>query len=103
MLESDDIWQKVRPYMNADDDRLYINLREAYREGIPDKEFSENKFKVLQSYIQFYPKLGEKNSLERLQAFHLGHFGVNRNEYNFSECILENCLNQYFFPYMGII
>ena len=103
MLESDDIWKKVRPYMNADDDKLYINLRQAYREGIPDKDFSDEQIKGSTKLYSILSKIGGKELLERLQAFHLGHFGVTRNEYNFSECILENCLNQYFFPYMGII
>ena len=62
----------------------------AFSDGVSSKENSWHK--VLQNYIQFYPKLGGKNLLERLPAFHPGHFGVNRNEYNFSECILENCL-----------
>ena len=33
MLESDEIWEKVRPFMNAENDRLFINLRDIYREG----------------------------------------------------------------------
>ena len=40
MLKSDDIWKNVRPYMNAKNDELYVNLREAYREGIPSSDFS---------------------------------------------------------------
>ncbi len=40
MLDSDDVWNKVRPFMNADNDKLFLNLRDIYREGIPAKEFS---------------------------------------------------------------
>ena len=40
MLESDEIWEKVRPFMNAENDQLFKNLRDIYREGIPSKDFS---------------------------------------------------------------
>ena len=43
MLESDDIWVKIRPNMNAEDDLLFSNLRDIYREGIPRKEFTKNQ------------------------------------------------------------
>ena len=32
MLESDEIWDDVRPFMNANNDKLFINLRDIYRE-----------------------------------------------------------------------
>ena len=34
--ESDEIWDDVRPFMNANNDKLFINLRDIYREGIPE-------------------------------------------------------------------
>ena len=43
MLESDDIWNDVRPFMNAKNDKLFFNLRDIYREGIPRGKFSENQ------------------------------------------------------------
>ena len=45
MNESDDIWKKVRPYMNADDDNLFSNLRDIYREGIPKDQFTSSQVK----------------------------------------------------------
>ena len=60
MLESDDIWQKVRPFMNADDDRLYVNLREAYREGIPNKDFSEEQIQGSTKLYSILSKIGGK-------------------------------------------
>ena len=42
MLESDKIWDKIRPNMMAEDDLLFSNLREIYREGIPKKEVHKN-------------------------------------------------------------
>ena len=32
MLESDEIWKDVRPFMNAKNDKLFFNLRDIYRE-----------------------------------------------------------------------
>ena len=43
MLKSDEIWEKVRPFMQASDDTLFINLRNAYREGIPRDDFSQSQ------------------------------------------------------------
>ena len=43
MLESDDIWNDVRPFMNANNDKLFVNLRDIYREGIPRGEFSKSQ------------------------------------------------------------
>ena len=39
MLESDDIWNDVRPFMNASNDKLFVNLRDIYREGIQEENF----------------------------------------------------------------
>src|SRR4051812_42516390 len=36
MKTDDSLWQKLRPKMDADTDRLFEILRDGYREGIPD-------------------------------------------------------------------
>ena len=43
MLESDKIWEKIRPNMMAEDDLLFSNLREIYREGIPKRSSQKHK------------------------------------------------------------
>lgn len=77
MLESDDIWQKVRPYMNADDDRLYVNLREAYREGIPDKEFSEEQIQGSTKLYSILSKIGGKELVGKAKSLSPGTFWSN--------------------------
>ena len=42
MLISDEIWEKVKPSMNIDDEQVFINLREIYREGIPKESANFN-------------------------------------------------------------
>ena len=49
MLESDDIWDKVRPFMNAED-TIFVNLRDIYREGIPPHDFTNQQPRVQRSY-----------------------------------------------------
>ena len=43
MLESDEIWLKIRPFMNVEDDKLFLSLRDIYREGIPSQDFSKKQ------------------------------------------------------------
>ena len=40
MLESDEIWEKIRPNMNVIEDSIFVKLREIYREGIPTEDFT---------------------------------------------------------------
>lgn len=42
MLNSDEIWDKVKPSMNVENEKTFVNLREIYRQGIPDKLNSFN-------------------------------------------------------------
>ena len=74
MLESDDIWQKVRPYMNANDDRLYVNLRQAYREGIPDKEFSDEQIQGSTKLYSILSKIGGKELVGKATSLSPGTF-----------------------------
>ena len=42
MLISDEIWEKVKPSMNIENEQVFINLREIYREGIPKESANFN-------------------------------------------------------------
>ena len=42
MLISDEIWEKVKPSMNIDNEQVFVNLREIYREGIPKESANFN-------------------------------------------------------------
>ena len=77
MLKSDDIWQKVRPYMNADNDKLYINLRDAYREGIPDKDFSEEQIQGSTKLYSILSKIGGKELVGKAKSLSPGTFWSN--------------------------
>ena len=48
MLESDDIWNDVRPFMNANNDKLFVNLRETFTE----KEYQEVNFPKVNWKVQ---------------------------------------------------
>lgn len=74
MLESDDIWKKVRPYMNADDDRLYLNLRDSYREGIPDKDFTEEQIQGSTKLYSILSKIGGKELVGKANSLSPGTF-----------------------------
>ena len=74
MLESDDIWQKVRPYMNADNDKLYLNLREAYREGIPGKDFSEEQIQGSTKLYSILSEIGGKELVGKATSLSPGTF-----------------------------
>ena len=76
MLESDKIWEKIRPNMMAEDDLLFSNLRDIYREGIPKKKFTKHKLKVQKNFTPSSPKLEGKNLLETPKNYLLELFGV---------------------------
>ena len=64
-------------YMNADDDRLYINLREAYREGIPDKEFSEEQIQGSTKLYSILSNIGGKELIGNAKSLSPGTFRSN--------------------------
>ena len=55
MLDSDDIWEIIKPRMKAENNKTFIKLKEIYREGIP-KKFSS---KQVSEASLLYKKLGE--------------------------------------------
>jgi NitT/TauT family transport system substrate-binding protein len=56
LLQDDALWQQIRPLMKAEDDALFIALRDAYRAGIvagygaADKAAAEQTFALLAQY-----------------------------------------------------
>ena len=97
MLESDDIWVKIRPNMNAEDDLLFSNLRDIYREGIPRKEFTKTKLMVQENFILFFLKLVEKNLLVVQKSYLLEHFGVTSSAKFKVQRNHKNCLSSLVF------
>ena len=68
MLKSDEIWTKVRPFMNAKDEKLYVNLREAYREGIPSSDFSIDQIQGSTKLYSILAKIGGKELVGKSQC-----------------------------------
>ncbi len=74
MLKSDDVWTKIRPYMNAKDEKLYLNLREAYREGIPNGDFSSDQVKGSTKLYSILSKIGGKELVGKAKSLSPGTF-----------------------------
>ncbi len=74
MLESDEIWNKVRPNMNADDNNLFISLRDAYREGIPSSEFTKSQVEGSSKLYSILSQIGGKNLVGKAKALTPGTF-----------------------------
>ena len=74
MLKSDEIWTKVRPFMNAKDEKLYVNLREAYREGIPSSDFSIDQIQGSTKLYSILAKIGGKELVGKAQSLSPGTF-----------------------------
>ena len=75
MLESDDIWNDVRPFMNAKNDKLFFNLRDIYREGIPRGNFSENQLEGSKKLYSILSKIGGKELVGKQLNYHQVHSG----------------------------
>jgi NitT/TauT family transport system substrate-binding protein len=76
MLESDEIWEKVRPNMNADDDDLFISLRDSYREGIPSKDFSNSQIESSKKLYSILSKMGGKKLVGKAKELSPGTFWI---------------------------
>ncbi len=77
MNESDEIWSKVRPNMNADNEDLFINLRDIYREGIPKKEFTESQLIGAEKLYSILSKIGGKELVGNAKELSPGTFWRN--------------------------
>ena len=74
MLESDDIWDKVRPFMNAKDDNLFLNLRDVYREGIPPNDFTTRQIEGSKRLYSILSKIGGRELVGKANTLSPGTF-----------------------------
>ena len=77
MLESDKIWEKIRPNMMAEDDLLFNNLREIYREGIPKKKFTKTQIEGAKKLYSILSKIGGKGLVGNAKELSPGTFWSN--------------------------
>ena len=77
MLESDDVWNDVRPFMNANNDKLFVNLRDIYREGIPRGEFSKSQLEGSKKLYSILSKIGGKELVGKATELSPGTFWRN--------------------------
>ena len=77
MLESDKIWDKIRPNMMAEDDLLFSNLREIYREGIPKKKFTKIQIEGAKKLYSILSKIGGKELVGNAKELSPGTFWSN--------------------------
>ena len=77
MLESDTIWEKIRPNMMAKDDLLFSNLREIYREGIPKKQFTKSQIEGAKKLYSILSKIGGKELVGNAKELSPGTFWRN--------------------------
>ena len=77
MLESDDVWKDVRPFMNAKNDKLFVNLRDIYREGIPRRKFSKTQLEGSKKLYSILSKIGGKDLVGKATELSPGTFWRN--------------------------
>ena len=77
MLESDKIWEKIRPNMMAEDDLLFSNLREIYREGIPKKRFTQTQIEGAKKLYSILSEIGGKELVGNAKELSPGTFWSN--------------------------
>jgi NitT/TauT family transport system substrate-binding protein len=77
MLDSDKIWEKIRPNMMAEDDLLFINLREIYREGIPKNKFTKSQIEGAKRLYSILSKIGGKELVGNAKELSPGTFWSN--------------------------
>ena len=68
--------KKLDPNMMAEDDLLFSNLREIYREGIPKRSSQSHKLKVQKNFTPSSQKLEAKNLLVTPKNYLRELFGV---------------------------
>ena len=70
----DDIWDKVRPFMNAKDERLFLNLRDIYREGIPNNDFTNSQINGSKKLYSILSKVGGRELVGKAEKLSPGTF-----------------------------
>ena len=76
MLNSDEIWSKVRPSMNIKDDETFNNLRQIYREGIPQK-FGDLQIEGAGQLFKILSKIGGKELVGNANELSEGTFWID--------------------------
>ncbi len=74
MLESDEIWDRVRPFMNAKDDNLFLNLRNIYREGIPPTNFTSKQIEGSKKLYSILSSIGGRELVGKAKTLSPGTF-----------------------------
>lgn len=74
MLESDEIWQKIRPFMNVEDDKLFLSLRDIYREGIPSQDFSNKQINGSKKLYSILSQVGGRELVGKAKTLSPGTF-----------------------------
>lgn len=74
MLDSDEIWETVRPFMMADDDKLFSNLKAIYREGIPDKDFNTLQINGSKKLYSILSEIGGRELVGKAKTLSPGTF-----------------------------
>ena len=59
MSESNEVWEKIKPSMNAENEETFLNLKEAYREGIP-QEFATKQIEGASKLFKTLSTIGGK-------------------------------------------
>ena len=59
MSESNEVWEKIKPSMNAENEETFLNLKEAYREGIP-QEFAAKQIEGASKLFKTLSTIGGK-------------------------------------------
>ena len=80
---------KVRPFMNAENDQLFKNLRDIYREGIPSKDFSLDQINGSKNFTLYFQKLEEENLLVKQKNYPLNILGRIIMEKNNSNAVIR--------------
>ena len=77
MLESDEIWSDIRPYMNVKEDSIFLKLRDIYREGIPKEEFTNTQLEGSKKLYSILSEIGGKELVGKATELSPGTFWNN--------------------------
>ena len=77
MLESDEIWEKIRPHMNVTEDSIFSKLREIYREGIPKEDFTKTQIEGSKKLYSILSEIGGKELVGKAKKLSPGTFWNN--------------------------
>jgi NitT/TauT family transport system substrate-binding protein len=72
MKSDDTVWDKLRPIMDADDDAVFLALKEGYRDGIPDR-YEQKDIAAAESAFAVMRK-ADPASVANLEALPQGTF-----------------------------